>query len=124
MKHQNAERHVMQLRKGGHEPLMVPRQPPESSRPSLRPLDDPTTRQYDEAALGFGSLHHLQLDAVSLRCVAGRLTRVPLIDKRDLDFRVADVLDRLSQQRDLRPVLFVRGRYVQSQQVPSVSTAI
>ena len=76
-----------------------------------------------EALLDLEKLHDFEVHAMRrrlLELVAG----VALVDKSDFDRVTGDRLYRFSQLLHLSPILRIRRRHMQSQQMPQVSTAI
>ena len=75
--HETDKREVVQPRERRREPFVVAGEATEASRPRETALDDPASRQQDEAALGFGVRDDLQLKAVRRRGLRWGLARVP-----------------------------------------------
>ena len=107
----------MQAGEGFGEALVISHEPSEAGAPSEGALGDPAARQQHEAALGLGRLHHHEPDAVRRGLRGGRLAGVALVDEGDLHALAGGVLYRRGEAVDLRPVLLVRRRDMQRQQL-------
>lgn len=75
-------------------------------------LDNPSSGQQDKAELGLWQLDDLELNAVSGCRFLRLLTRITLIDKRNLDALIGGRLDRLGHVTDFDPVSDISRRDV------------
>lgn len=73
--HEASESEVMEGGEGLREALIASGQPSEARGLSEASLDHPEAWQQDEAAFGFGVLHHFQLDAVPGRGALSGVSR-------------------------------------------------
>lgn len=89
----------------------------ESGLPRQRSAPPPTSRQQDEAALGFLVLDHLQPDAVRGGILGRVLSGAALIDVGDRNACTGGGLDGGGEPLDLGAVLFVRRRHLRREQM-------
>ncbi len=97
--------------------FIVACQSAKSTKPTEGSFNNPTSRQQDKTSFGFCMLYDLQPDSLLLglpRCI---FAGVALIDKRDLNLTVGDLLNFLRQLRNLRPLLLVRRCGLQGQEI-------
>ena len=107
----------MQTRQGFRQPLIIASQASKPSRPSKSPFHDPAAGPQDKAPLGFGQLDDFQANPVPLSRLSGGLAGIALIHVREFNVMAGHLLEGLSQDFHLRPVLDIRRRHVEGQQV-------
>ena len=78
----------------------------ESPHPCETSLDDPSSRQEDEALLGFGQFDDREFDALIDRVLAGFLPSITLIGKGQMHALAGGLLHRLAEfaRLELAPV--------------------
>ena len=118
MEHEAGKSDEVQARQHPWQALIIASEAAKARGPGEVALDDPATRQQDEAVLGLGQLDDLELDAVG-RGVRRRLVaRVPLVDVGQLHVLAGGLLHRRRQGGDLGAILRVGRGDDQGQQVP------
>ena len=117
LQHETTEGDEMQAFDRLRQPLVVADQAPEAALPGAGALGHPTMRQEDETLLGFLQLDHMEFEAMLGGSLRHHLAGVPLIDIPQLDVLASGLLDRLRQDTDLGPILFVGWRDMQGQEV-------
>ena len=103
--------------------LVVAGQSAKSAKPTEGSFNNPTSRQQDKTSFGFCMLDDLQSDSLLLSLPGCIVAGVALIDKRDLNLTVGDLLNFLRQFRDLRRSCSFAGVVFNAKRFLSVSTA-
>src|SRR4030095_1563202 len=115
MEHERGEGQPVISREGRSQPLIIACQSTESRGPGKGAFHHPTPRQEHKAVPGLMMLNDFQWQSFLSGIACRLLSGVALIDKSHLHILSAHLLNRLSQSRYLRPILFVGWRYFQGQ---------
>jgi hypothetical protein len=103
---------------GGGQSLVVSCQAAAAGHPAEGSFDHPSARQQHEAAFGFRQFDHFQLDVLLLGCFGGPITGVTLIDIRQFNRFIRDLLHVTCQFAYLIAVLLIGRRDTQREQMP------
>jgi len=107
----------MEVGEGLGAPLVVFDEPAEAGSPCEGSLDNRSSGQEHEAALGLRQLDDLERDAMfSGRC-GGLFSCIALVDKSDLDVLAGFRLNGLGDAADLGAIVSVCGRDMQGQKM-------
>jgi hypothetical protein len=97
--------------------FVVACQPAKATKPAKGSFNNPTSRQQHKPSFGFSMLDDLQPDSCLLRLQCCIFTGVALVNKRDFNVIVGNLLNSLRQFRYLCPLLLVRRCGLQGQQI-------
>lgn len=100
MQHEGRDGKEVQTSERGRESFVVPCQASEPCCPREGALDDPSSGEQDEAALGFGEFHDIQRNAVLGRGRGGGFARVALVYVGQADCLAGDRMDISRQGAD------------------------
>ena len=107
----------MEVGEGLGASLVVFDEPAEAGRPCEGSLDNPSSGQEHEAALGFRQRDDLERDALfSGRC-GGLFSGIALVDESDLDVLAGFRLNGLGDGADLGAIVSVCGRDMEGQKM-------
>lgn len=118
LEHQDGQRQEMQAGQGLRQAFVIACQTPETGRPGETPFDDPPPRQEHKAFLGLRQPDDFQAQTVGGCGLLRLLTRVALIDVRQLHRLTSYLLDLVGQHFQLSAVLHIRRGDAQGQQLP------
>src|SRR5260221_13057560 len=115
--HQDSKSQEMQAIEGVGQSFIIAGQATKTRQPTKRPLNDPPTRQKDEALLGIRQLDDDQANAMFGGGLFGLVSGIALVNKGDFDVLVRHTLNLLGQFTNLGTVLLISRSNVQGQQL-------